>query len=91
MIIANSINATKDPILIKEQKAMELFPNNSDIKNIYCKLRWVHKNESISYSKTGLDYFNKGDHISKAKQFELAIESNPLIMLILKMQRHQIT
>ena len=40
----------------------------------------AHKNlnESISYSKTGLDYFNKGDHINAAKQFELAIESNPL-------------
>ena len=81
LIIANSLNATKDPILIKRaKKAMELFPNNSDIKNIYYQIAVGTQklNESISYSKTGLDYFNKGDHINAAKQFELAIESNPL-------------
>ena len=81
LIIANSLKNENDPVLIERAKrAVELFPNNTEFKNIYTQITVGTKrfNESISYSKTGLEYFNKGDHINAAKQFELAIEANPL-------------
>ena len=81
LIIANNINNPNDPILIERaRKAVELFPNNNEIKNLYTQIAIGTQtlNESISYSKTGLEYFNKGDYINAAKQFELAIETNPM-------------
>ena len=81
LIIANSINNPNDPELIERaKKAVEIFPNNNEIKNLYIQIviGTQKLNESISYSKTGLEFFNKGDHINAAKQFELAIETNPL-------------
>ena len=81
LIIANSINNPNDPELIERaKKAIEIFPNNNEIKNLYTQIAIGNQklNESISYSKTGLEFFNKGDHINAAKQFELAIEANPL-------------
>ena len=81
LIIANSINSPKDPVLIERaKKAVEIFPNSSEIKNLYNQIAvgTQNLNESIAYSKTGLEYFNKGDHINAAKQFELAIKANPL-------------
>jgi len=81
LIIANSINNPNDPLLIERaKKAVEIFPNSSEIKNLYTQIAIGTQklNESISYSKIGLDYFNRGDHLNAAKQFELAIEANPL-------------
>ena len=81
LIIANSINNRKDPILIERaKKAIELFPNNSEIRNLFNQIAigTDKLNESISYSKTGLDYFNKGDYINAAQQFEKALKANPL-------------
>jgi O-antigen ligase/tetratricopeptide (TPR) repeat protein len=81
LIIANNINNPNDPILIERaRKAVELFPNNNEIKNLYTQIAIGTQtlNESISYSKTGLEYFNKGDYVNAAKQFELAIETNPM-------------
>ena len=81
LIIANNLIKEKDPLLIERaKKAVELFPNNAEISNIYNQIviGTDKLNESISYSKRGLDYFNKGDHINAATQFELAIDSNPL-------------
>ena len=81
LIIANSINNPNDQLLKERaKKAVELFPNNGEIKNLYNQIFIGIKklNESIYYSKIGLDFFNKGDHINAAKQFELAIEANPL-------------
>ena len=81
LIIANNLIKEKDPLLIERaKKAVELFPNNAEISNIYNQIviGTDKLNESISHSKRGLDYFNKGDHINAAKQFELAINSNPL-------------
>ncbi|MBT5166182.1 MAG: tetratricopeptide repeat protein [Nitrosomonadales bacterium] len=81
LIIANSINSQKDPILIERAKrATEIFPNNEEIKNLFNQIAvGTYKlNESISYSKTGLDYFNKGDYASAAQQFEKALKANPL-------------
>ena len=81
LIIANSIYSPNDPELIERaKKAVEIFPNNNEIKNLYTQIAIGTQklNESISYSKIGLDYFNRGDHLNAAKQFELAIEANPL-------------
>ena len=81
LIIANSIYSPKDPLLIERaKKATEIFPNNNEIKNLFTQIAIGTQkiNQSISYSKTGLAYFNKGDYTNSAKQFELAIEANPL-------------
>jgi O-antigen ligase len=81
LIIANSINNRKDTILIERaKKAVQLFPNNSEIRNLYNQIAigTDKLNESISYSKTGLDYFSKGDYVSAAQQFEKALKANPL-------------
>ena len=81
LIIANSINSFKDPVLIERaKKAVELFPNSIEIKNLYYQIAVGTQklNESISYSKTGLEYFNKGDYQNATKEFEKAINANPL-------------
>ena len=81
LIIANSLKNENDSLLIERaKKAVDLFPNNEEFKNIYTQIAVGNKrfSESISYSKTGLEFFNKGDHINAAKQFELAIKANPL-------------
>jgi O-antigen ligase len=81
LIIANSINSSNDPVLIgRAKKATQIFPNNSEIKNLYNQIAvgTERLNESISYSKTGLDYFNKGDYQNAAIEFEKAAEANPL-------------
>jgi O-antigen ligase/tetratricopeptide (TPR) repeat protein len=81
LIIANSIKSTKDSILIERaKKATEIFPNNGEIKNLYNQIAigTGKLNESISYSKTGLEYFNKGDYQNAAVEFEKAAEANPL-------------
>ena len=81
LIIANSINNVKDSILIERaKKATEIFPNNGEIKKLYNQIAvgTDKLNESISYSKKGLDYFNKGDYQNAAIEFEKAAEANPL-------------
>ena len=45
LIIANSINSPKDPLLTERaKKAVEIFPNSSEIKNLYGKYPLVLKN-----------------------------------------------
>ena len=81
LIIANSINKVKDSILIERaKKATEIFPNNGEIKRLYNQIAvgTDKLNESISYSKKGLDYFNIGDYQNAAIEFEKAAEANPL-------------
>ena len=81
LIVAMSIDNSKEPVLIERaKKAIEIFPNNSEIKNLYSKIAIGSKklDESISYSNKGLDFYNKGDYINAAKQFEYAIKANPL-------------
>ena len=81
LIIANSINSSYDPVLIERaKKATQIFPNNSEIKNLYNQIAVGTEklNESISYSKTGLEYFNKGDYQNAAIEFEKALNANPL-------------
>ena len=81
LIIANSINSPKDPILIERaKKATEIFPNNGEIKNLYNQIAvgTDNLNESISYSKIGLEFFNKGQYQNAAIEFEKALNANPL-------------
>ena len=81
LIIANSINNKKDPVLIERaKKATVIFPNNGEIKNLYNQIAvgTVKLNESISYSKTGLEFSNKGDYQNAAVEFEKALNANPL-------------
>ena len=81
LIIANSINSSNDPVLIERvKKATQIFPNNSEIKNLYNQIAvgTERLNESISYSKTGLEFFNKGDYQNAANEFEKAAQANPL-------------
>ena len=81
LIIANSINSPKDPILIERaKKATEIFPNNGEIKNLYNQIAvgTDKLNESISYSKIGLEFFNKGQYQNAAIEFEKALNANPL-------------
>jgi O-antigen ligase len=81
LIIANSINIPNDPVLIdRAKKATEIFPDNGEIKNLYNQIAIGNDklNESIFYSKTGLEYFNKGDYQNAAVEFEKAAEANPL-------------
>ena len=81
LIIANSINSPNDPVLIdRAKKATEIFPDNREIKNLYNQIAIGTEklNKSISYSKTGLYYFNKGDYQNAAIEFEKALEANPL-------------
>jgi tetratricopeptide (TPR) repeat protein len=81
LIIANSINSPEDPVLIERaKKATEIFPNNGEIKNLYNQIAvGTNKlNESISYSKIGLEFFNKGDYQNAAIEFEKALNANPL-------------
>ena len=75
LIIANSINNPNDPVLTERaKKAVEIFPNSSEIKNLYNQIAvGTNKlNESISYSKIGLEFFNKGDYQNAAMEFEKA-------------------
>ena len=81
LIIANSLNKEKNTVLIERaRKAIEIFPNNDEFKNLYNQITiGIDKlNESINFSKTGLDYFNKGDYSNAAFEFEKAIKANPL-------------
>ena len=81
LIIANSINSPKDPILIgRAKKATEIFPNNGEIKNLFNQIAvgTDKLNESISYSKIGLEFFIKGDYQNAAIEFEKALNANPL-------------
>ena len=67
-------------MISRAKKATELFPFDNDIKNLFIQISIGNDalNRSIKFSKEGLDYFNKGDHINAAVKFEKAAENNPL-------------
>ena len=80
LIIANSLNPSKDSILIdRGKKAMEIFPGNPDIKNlaVVLELGQLRVNQAGIFSNYGLQYFNNKDYKNAAIQFNLAIENNP--------------
>ena len=81
LIIGAGLYPQKDPKLIERaKKASELFPSDQDIQGLYRQITVGIQglNKASEFSTTGLDYFNKGDHINAALEFEKAIEANPL-------------
>ena len=81
LIISAGLYPQKDPILIERaKKASELFPVDKDIQGLYRQIAVGIQglNKASEFSAAGLDYFNKGDHINAAIEFEKAIEANPL-------------
>ena len=81
LIVASGLYPQKDNELIyRAKKARELFPQNSDIKNLYRQISIGIKGikNAADYSKKGLEYFNNKDYGNAAKQFELALKSDPL-------------
>jgi len=81
LIIASSLNPPKDKNLVERAKsAYQLFPNNEEIKSLY-RLITVGQagvNAAASFSAKGLDFFNSQDYTNAAKEFEKALEANPL-------------
>ena len=81
LIVASGLYPQKDIELINRAKtAMELFPNNPEIKNLYRQISVGIKGikNASSYSQKGLEYFNNKDYFNAAKQFELALKNDPL-------------
>ena len=80
LIISNNLNSTNDQNLIERAKdAVEIFNNDQEFKNLYTQILVGTDafQKSLSFSKSGLEFFNKGDHFNASKQFEMAIEANP--------------
>ena len=72
---------SKNNELINHAKtAIELFPNNREIKNLYRQISVGIKGikNASSYSQKGLEYFNNKDYVNAAEQFELALNNDPL-------------
>ena len=81
LIIASGLRKEKDKKLIERaKKATEIFPYDNDIKNLYIQISIGKEafNRSITNSKEGLAFFDKGDHINASLKFEEAIRNNPL-------------
>ena len=81
LIIGAGLYPQKDHLLIERaKKASELFPGDQDIQGLYRQIAIGVQglNRASQFSAAGLDYFNKGDHVNAALEFEKAIEANPL-------------
>ena len=82
LLIASNIDDYRNNLKIKEraQKAIKIFPNNGEIRNLYNRILIGEKelNQSIEFSNKGLKYFSQNDFKNAAIQFENAINSNPL-------------
>ena len=94
LLIASNIDDYRNNLKIKEraQKAIKIFPNNGEIRNLYNRILIGEKelNQSIEFSNKGLKYFSQNDFKNAAIQFENAINSNPLNYAFMKMQQPQI-
>ena len=64
----------------RAKKAIELFPSNSDFKNLYSQISigLERVNKANFFTAKGLEYFNQQDFKNAAEQFEKALEANPL-------------
>jgi O-antigen ligase len=82
LLVASNINAgMSDPILNERaKKAIEIFPYNNDIRGLYNRILIGENglNDSVKFSKRGLEFFNNQDYSNAAMEFENAISSNPL-------------
>jgi tetratricopeptide (TPR) repeat protein len=81
LISASSLYPVKDQTLIdRAKKAVEIFPNNNDIVNLYREIAIgkLGVSTAASFSAKGLDFFNAQDYSKAAEQFEKALQANPL-------------
>ena len=82
LLVASNFNAgMNDPILNERaKKAIEIFPYNNDIRALYNRILIGENglNDSVKFSKRGLEFFNNQDYSNAAMEFENAISSNPL-------------
>ena len=80
LVIASNLESKNNPKVIKRaNKALELFPNNGDIKRLHSRIIIGVDALRISsdFSNKGLEYFNKQDYKNAAIQFENAYKANP--------------
>ena len=81
LVIASNLESKNNPELIdRANTALELFPNNGDIKRLHSRIILGVNALRISsdFSNKGLEYFNKQDYKNAAIQFENAYNANPL-------------
>ena len=81
LIIASGLYPPRDKDLVeKAKKAIELFPNNQELKALYNQIAigQAGVNLASTYSAKGLEYFNSQDYSNAAVEFEKALEANPL-------------
>ena len=81
LVIASNLESKNNPKLIERaNRALELFPNNGDIKRLHSRIIIGIDALRISsdFSNKGLEYFNKKDFKNAAIQFENAYDANPL-------------
>ena len=81
IIASNFKDMIKDKNLIERaNKALEIFPQNGDIKRLHSKIIIGEEalNQSVIHSNKGLEYFNKQDYQNAAIEFEKALNFNPL-------------
>ncbi len=81
LIAASNLKNKNSPKLIERaNKAIELFPEDHDIKKLHSKILIgdYALNKSIEQSNKGLEFFNNLDYLNAAKEFEKAMTNNPL-------------
>ncbi len=82
LIVSARLNTQrKDRRIIKRaEKASKLFPYDQQIQNLYRSIAVGKLNADMAtdFSSQGLSFFNNGDYAKAAKEFEKAIEKNPL-------------
>ena len=81
LIVANGLYPPGDKNLKdKAKKALKIFPENQEFIGIYSQIAvgQIGVSAAAQYSKNGLKYFNETDYKNAVKEFEKAIESNPL-------------
>ena len=87
LVIASNLGIKeKTKIIERSKKALNLFPNNVDIKRLHNKILIGEKNLALSSSLSakGLEYFNNQDYKNAAIQFEKAAIANPLDYALLE-------
>ena len=81
LIVASGLYPPKDKLLMERaKKVTELFPSNPEFQGLYRQIAVGAAGVNLAgqYSAKGLEYFNQQDFKNAAKQFEKALEANPL-------------
>ena len=80
LVVAKGLYPPGDSVLSQRaEKAIKLFPNNSEIRGLYNEIRVgiLGLNQANQNSSQGLNFFNQGDYQNAVVYFEKAIEINP--------------